>query len=447
MKKQWMVSVCLLWGACVQAEPLREAVLMGVSKAPEMQSAIHGKLSAEQEVRGAYAGYFPSLDFSADHGTETSSNVTTDALGKKRLTLQRTDASLVATQSLFNGFGTKYEVDRSLYKARAAAYDVEGTAQDTALGIVQAYLQALAERKKLVLAEDNLKEHQLILSRIEKRAKSGIGRVADLDQAQGRFALARTDYMTQQANVRDADTRYLRLVGALPKDLQMPTLGDNWLPKTQESAVSLALSENAHLRSSISNVLVASSAYKGAYSSLLPAVDFQWTESRANNVAGSESQSKIESGLFRVNYNVFRGGADKARVRKNAEELESAKASREVTRKDIEQKVRLSWNAFYTSREQLKFFQDRADATERTREAYRKQFAVGQRTLLDLLDSENEYFHARTDLVTADIRQLSSQYELLAHMNRLFQGLGLEPPEEAAFEDPGLLGTLSDALH
>ena len=448
MKRKWMfVGIGMLCLTPAYAETLREIVSQGIASSPEVQSAVHTKLSAEQQVRSAYSAYFPSVDLSGDHGMETSSNTTTDALGLKRVTLQRTDVNLVATQPIFDGFSTKFEVDKSLYQARSAAYDVQGTTEETALSIVQAYLQALSERKKLTLAEDNLKEHQLILSRIEKRAKSGIGRAADLDQAEGRFALARTDYMAQQANVRDADTRYLRAVGTLPKTLQMPMISDRWLPKTQESAIALALSENPRLRSSITNVSAAASTYKGSYAALIPSVDFQWTESRSHNAGGSETQSKTESGLLRVNYNVFRGGADKARIRQGAEDLESAKASRDGMRREIEQKVRLAWNSFHTAAEQQKFFQDRADATQRTREAYRKQFAVGQRTLLDLLDSENEYFHARTDLVSAEIRQLTGKYELLANMSRLFQSLDLEPVKEASFEDPGIFGVLSDALH
>jgi adhesin transport system outer membrane protein len=91
----------------------------------------------------------------------------------------------------------------------------------------------------------------------------------------------------------------------------------------------------------------------------------------------------------------------------------------------------MSWNAYTTASERLTPLKDFVTASEATREAYGKQFNLGQRTLLDLLDSENEYFTAQTAYVGGQYTQLFAAYRLLQNEGRLLESLGIPLPEEA----------------
>jgi outer membrane protein, adhesin transport system len=444
MKKRLLLaSVLGMTLTCgVEAETLHEVVIKSMTSGPELESAFHSKKSAEQDLVQSYSAYLPVLNLSTGYGTESSSNVTTQGLGFPELILRRTDANLTVTQKLFDGFQTKNAVKANLYRTQSAAYTVLSTAQDTALKAVYAYLDVLEKQRLLRLAEENLKEHQSLLARIEIRTKSGVGRAADLDQAQGRFALARTNYMSEQANERDAQTHFYRLVGSMPQDLYMPVLPENSLPETQESAVLLALSENPDVRLSGANVSSAAAASRGAYSTFFPTVNVEWSGTRNNNVGGQAGQTQSDSMMVRLNYNPFNGGADKAKVRQASEEFAKTQNSRTIAQRDVQQKVRLAWNSFTTASEQLKYYAEHTDSAARTRDAYHKQFSIGQRTLIDLLDAENELYQAKKSQVSAKFKKLTGEYQLLAATGRLLPVLDIPIPQGVEVRDPGVIGVI-----
>ncbi|MFM2440681.1 MAG: hypothetical protein RLZZ349_408, partial [Pseudomonadota bacterium] len=101
------------------------------------------------------------------------------------------------------------------------------------------------------------------------------------------------------------------------------------------------------------------------------------------------------------------------------------------TERQVEDSLRLSWNALLTAQDRLPKLASTVDAAERTRDAYIKQFNIGQRTLLDLLDSENELFVDRSNYVEAQYIDIFSRYRLMADTGRLLDSLGVAPREEA----------------
>jgi hypothetical protein len=93
--------------------------------------------------------------------------------------------------------------------------------------------------------------------------------------------------------------------------------------------------------------------------------------------------------------------------------------------------VRLAYNADATARDRLPSLDRYVKASDSTRDAYSKQFAIGQRTLLDLLDSENEFFTSRSTYVTALFIELSARFRVLNAMGNLMTAMDIKPPEEA----------------
>ena len=135
--------------------------------------------------------------------------------------------------------------------------------------------------------------------------------------------------------------------------------------------------------------------------------------------------------MLRLRYNLFNGQSDSARIDQTSLLTREATEISNRSRRQVEQATKMSWNAYTTAGERLKPLKDFATASEATRDAYAKQFSLGQRTLLDLLDSENEYYTARTSYVTGEYTQLSAAYRLLQNEGRLLESLGVPLPEEA----------------
>ncbi len=443
MKKYSSIALLGLIFVCpLNAQTLKEAVKYSLATEPDLAATIHNKQAVEQEVFQAYSGYLPSFSIAVDYGNEKSSNSSTRALTAAPVSLKKTSLGLTAAQSLFNGFSTYNSVQQSLYKAQSSAYGVQNSLEGSALNAITVYLDVLEKQKLVALAEDNLKEHQELLSKIERRAQSGIGRYADLDQAEGRFALARSNYLSQKANLQDAKTYYQRVIGITPQNLQIPLVDENKLPKTEESAVSVALSEHPSIRSAMMSTSSASAAYRASFGAFLPSVSLQLVKRRDNNLGGVVGQTQSDAAVVSVNYTPFNGGSDKSKVIQLSEQWQSAKESRTLTMKKIEAQVRVSWNLAITASQQAKYYADEVEAMIKTKDAYQKQFAIGQRTLVDLLGAEDELFRARTDLASTEFKKLKGQYQLLGSMGSLLPALQLEVPPEAQYRDPGILGAV-----
>jgi adhesin transport system outer membrane protein len=111
-----------------------------------------------------------------------------------------------------------------------------------------------------------------------------------------------------------------------------------------------------------------------------------------------------------------------------------ALAAVEKTKREIEESTRLAWNSLLTAKERIPRLKAHADATALTRDAYAKQFNIGQRTLLDLLDSENELYTARSNYIDGLYQQRFAQYRLMASAGRLLETVGVAPRQEASLE-------------
>ena len=134
--------------------------------------------------------------------------------------------------------------------------------------------------------------------------------------------------------------------------------------------------------------------------------------------------------MLRLRYNLFNGGKDVARREETAHLISQAKDIRDNTYRQVVESMRLSWVAHTTVQNQLDFFKTHRDASIKALEAYQLQFNIGQRTLLDLLDSANEMFVAKSDYVNAQFDEQFAAYRILASMGGLNQSLGVTLPQE-----------------
>ena len=138
--------------------------------------------------------------------------------------------------------------------------------------------------------------------------------------------------------------------------------------------------------------------------------------------------------MVRMNYNLYRGGADVAAEKKAAWDYERAKEEYNLVKRQVEQGMRIAWNAFSSARAKLAYHKQHVEASERTREAYKQQFSVGQRTLLDLLDSENELFEAKTAYISAQYTEVLGKFRVLQSMGRLSNYFNLPMPETTMYQ-------------
>jgi adhesin transport system outer membrane protein len=142
---------------------------------------------------------------------------------------------------------------------------------------------------------------------------------------------------------------------------------------------------------------------------------------------------------LQARWNLFRGGADAARIRQNVAQHSAASDLRDYACRNVQQDLSTSWNAIASLRAQLPFLRERAEASVKVRNAYRDQFRIGQRTLLDLLNTEHDSFEAARSLANAQYDLRLAHYRWLASSHQLLPALGVsashvndqQPPEAA----------------
>lgn len=437
MKKRTITALAVLpclslfISAQLQAEPLKEVVENVIKTNPDVLASTKHRSSVEEEVKGARGGYLPKVDLTLGYGKERTDSSFTRSAGLDNPSLTRREAELRLGQMLFDGFGVSSEVNRQKARLNSSAYLAYGTSEEISLNAVEAYIEVLRQQDLVALAKKNLENHQSTYDQIKLRSESGVGRKADLEQAQGRLSLAKSNFLAVESDLNDAETKYLYVVGTAPKNLVKPQIQASLLPKTEAEAIEIAVNNHPILKSALADVESAQAQHQAAKSLLYPRLDLELSAARNNNVSGIEGDSNSTQAMLRLRYNLFKGRSDSARVDQTSLLTQEATQISNRSRRQVEQSTKMSWNAYTTASERLAPLNEFATASEATREAYRKQFNLGQRTLLDLLDSENEYYTANTSYVTGQYTQLFASYRLLQNEGRLLESLGVPLPEEA----------------
>lgn len=431
MKNKSMAIGVLLMAAAplVGAESLKEAVDQTVKSNPDVLIDVQQRLAQEHEVTQAKAGYYPKVDLALGAGRQGSENISTQPDSK---TLWRREASLTLSQMLFDGYAVKNEVERNEAKLEAAAHKVSATSEQIGLRAVEVYLDVLRKQELLALTQDNLSAHEKTFEQIKLRSDSGIGRKADLEQAQARLSLAQSNLSSSQANLRESEINYLRVVGNMPGKLDQPVeVSCDLFPVTLENTIDTAYANHPALRSAIAEYDSALAQERASDAPFKPRLEADLETSRNRNMDGVEFKDNDAYAMLRMQYNLYHGGADQARVKETKYLSEVSRATIERTKRQIEEDTRLSWSALETAKARIPRLKEHVDAATATRDAYIKLFSIGQRTLIDLLDSENELYTARSDYVSGLYDERFAHYRLMSNMGKLLETLGVAPREES----------------
>jgi adhesin transport system outer membrane protein len=253
--------------------------------------------------------------------------------------------------------------------------------------------------------------------------------MADLAQVEGRVARARANVISDENNLADAQANYQRVVGSLPQDgLVQPTGIDASLPASVETALKQAQDEHPTLRSANADVDASFAQYEATKYRMQPRLDIELGRTWGDNLDGVEGRNEDMTAMLRLRWNLFNGWRDDARKRQTAHLINEAKSIRDNTRREVDESLQLSWNAYKALDSQIAYLRQHMEASQETRDAYDKQFGLGKRTLLDLLDSENELFQARRTHVEARDKRLFAQYRILAGIGALMPSLKVGTP-------------------
>jgi adhesin transport system outer membrane protein len=438
----WVFAVVLtaataLLSSGAHAGTLEESIEAALRTNPDVGVVQADRKAIDQELRQARAGYFPSVDLRAGAGPEYSNSVTTRnrttrAPGSDAsTTLMRWESQLTLTQMLFDGFETQSEVERQLGRVNSASYRVAEAAEFIGLDAVEVHLNVLRNQTLVELARENLEQHRSLLARVVELERQGGGSIADVQQARARVAAAQSALATANGNLEDAKALYLSVVGS-PADTLAESVPPQYaLPESPEAAAAQARVDSPTVKIADADIEVAKAELQGSRSGYYPSLDLEVGTSANDNIDGLKGSSVDAQALLVLRYNLFRGGGDIAREREAFQRINEARQTLRQAQRDAEEQARTGYNALVTAQARLEALRARVVAQRETRDTYAQQFDLGQRSLLDLLDAENELFVARSDLTTAEYTEMFAVYRVLAVMGGLLSTLDIDAPKEA----------------
>lgn len=406
--------------AAQSAEAARNAAGKALQSNPEVTARLNAYLGKVEALQVASAPWKPRVDLNADVGASS----TTDRSGVKQ-DINRGNVGLTLTQVLWDGMATRHDVSRVSHERLSRWFELIESSEQTALEATRAVYDVQRLRKLTALAEDNLLQHQQAAAKLEERVKAGVGRGVDLDQAKARLALAESNRDTELANLHDVAARYQRIVGEQPPaNMGAIELLRAGMPGSAPEAAQMAIRRSPAVAAAIESLRAARAGESGRRSAFQPQVSVRARATGGRNLSGVDGR-KADAGVeLLLNWNLYNGGADSARVREQQYAVQQAYDLRDQACRDVRQTVLVAYNDTTKLVSQLGSLGRNSAAIERARDAYRQQFDIGQRGLLDLLNAENEAYTARRaltnavyDRALAYARTLAATSQLTARLN------------------------------
>ena len=417
---------------------LKDAVERAVLQNPTIKFKYQNLEAVKDEQNVAKGAWRPRVDVEMSAGRKST---LTPALAST-LSYNGSAATIQLRQTLFDGFATASEVRRLGHNRQVAYYELISASDQMALESAQAYLDVQRFRETLVLARDNYATHADVHQKIASRVTAGVGRRVDLEQASGRMALAESNWLTEASNLHDVSARYQRLIGELPAANLAPSPSlDGFLP-TRTNVLTDAIAHNPDFLGAVSTIRAFRADADVRRASNWPTLELRASQSQERNQSGVTGDYRDSALQLVLNYNLYRGGSDSARVNQYVAKINAAYELRDKACLDIRQTTQIAYNDVGRLEQQIAFLAQHELSTAKAREAYRQQFDIGQRSLLDLLDTENELFQARMALTKAEYDLRLAKIRVLASSGTLLGALQLRPIDSEAPPAPG--GNSSD---
>ena len=406
----------------VTAQSLEEALAKTYANNPTLLAQRANLRAIDEEVPQALSNWRPTVTFTADGGktnVETTSQPTTGTdtttNGENRTPRSYT---LSLSQPLFRGFRTVAETRRAENRVRAERARLTATEQTVLRDGVTAYMDVVRDQAVLEL---NISNEQVLRRQLEAaNDRFEVGEITrtDVSQAEARLARATADRVQAEGTLESSRATYQRVIGELPQSLSEPEPPTD-LPASREEVIAQTAGANPNIIAAISDERAARDNVDLVLGELLPTVSLTGELSRTEDTIGRSSQIDTGEVLATVTVPLYQAGDVSARVRV-AKQLASRRRIQieEVRRENIEDAIQ-AWADLTSAREQVRSFEKETDANKIALEGTEQEATAGLRTVLDILDAEQELLDARVSLVRARRDVVVTAYRVLESVGRL----------------------------
>jgi outer membrane protein len=405
----------LLLPIAAQADTFADALRATYENNPKIKAQRQSLQAVDEAVSQANAGFLPTANGTWDYGRQRSDFASAGWNYNNANTKQ-----LRVEQPLFKGGSTVAKVNSARQRVKAGQEQLDAIEQNVLLDAITSYMDVVQAQAILELSRNNQDVLARQLTATQQRFEAGDVTRTDLAQSEARLSASKSAVISAQGQLTAALATFARVIGYAPSTaLDVPQAYPP-IPESLKEALLLAKNSNPGLLSAIHAQKSASYDVSANEGALLPQISLVGSASRSDSAGvNGNAQFNQDSVVLNMRIPLYQGGAEYSRVRE-------AKA-RERQRRDetannlvtVEESTTQAWQELETSIATITSREDQIKASQIALDGVRKEQEYGARTVLDVLDAEQELFSARTNLVRAQRDRIVAVYKLLNTLGRL----------------------------
>jgi len=405
--------------------PVEESIEAMMRNNHSLRALQENRSAVGHEIDRAKAGWGPRVDLVARGGFGKLDNSTTRSYGYDGAS-PYSSASLLITQPLWDGHRTTGRVEEAEASYRSLDHRVLDNATSLALDAIIAHVDVLRREEIYQLAKENVAAHEDILQKAREREERGVDTMADVTQAQSRLARARSTLSEAEKNLRIGEDTYTRLTDhRLMGEELAPVPMPAQMYRNTDEVLALARKNNPKVAAFMEDVKAARAVKKQVKAAYSPTIDLEIGPSYSDR-DGKREMFTAEFGVSAVmRWNLFNSMADVNENKAAAARIRQSRQTMYDFMDSLKLSVQESWAEFESAKDQLAFYNEAVDFNLATRDAYQEQFIMGQRSLLDVLDAENELFNSSSQACTANGNALIAAYRMKALTGELIPSFNI----------------------
>ena len=419
-----MAATAIAFATPASAQSIFEALSETYKSNPTLQAERAYLRSVDENVAIARSGYRPTLALTGGY-TDTNNNVDSNSTYGRVGGGDTTTKSMAAvvSQPLFNGFSTVNSVKAADQAVRAEQNNLYNVEQDVFLSASTAYLDVVRDRAIVELQKNNEKLLKKRLDETQQRFNVGEVTRTDVSQAEARYSQAKSDRIASEGNLEASKATYIQIIGSSPEDLEDPKVIRDYLPQSYEEALEVALKNNYSIRQA--RHLFNSKGYE-VYANtgeLLPQLSFDASASKVksendNALTGDTTTDGVEWGL-NLTIPLYNAGESRAKIRQSKHQKWQAQEQVLEMERQVKATVSSAWEYMMANESKISAIKDQVKANEIALDGVQKEEALGNRTILDVLDAYQELLNSNVNEVTARRDYYVSAMNLLMSMGKL----------------------------
>ena len=423
-------ALTLGFASSAHSMDLRTAIEIALETNPEIGQSAANRRAIDFEYQQAKELGLPNVILEGRAGPEWVDSRTTRVLGNDDEILFGRQASVTFQQNLYSFGRHDAEQDRQASRVDAAAHRVWERTEFVSLDVIQAYFDIMRLREILDYGDQNVAFHQEISGDLTRGVDDGITRSTDSKQARERLAAALVDLNESEESHDIAEAKFLQLVGQEVGRTVSPPSVDHHIPTTLEGALGAARRHNPTIKIAYADLDVALAEYRAAKAETKPELLFEVTGRTGEDINGFEDTQHDLRAQVVFRYE-FRGGIHHSATQEHLNWADEARQRLMTIERNVEKLVRDAWITRMKTKMRVEDLRAQVAEGVQLRDDYRREFGLGNRTLLDILDSQASLFQAQSALTTAEHADRYAQYRLLASTGQLLDIFDLEPLREA----------------